>query len=77
MEKIVECVPNFSEGRNSDVIDAIAGAVRSVTGVYLLSAEPDKDYNRTVVTFIGSPQAVVEAAFQATSAAGRQALPQG
>jgi glutamate formiminotransferase/formiminotetrahydrofolate cyclodeaminase len=69
MEKIVECVPNFSEGRNSDVIDAIAGAVRSVTGVHLLSAEPDKDYNRTVVTFIGSPQAVVEAAFQATSAA--------
>ncbi|MGB2958900.1 MAG: glutamate formimidoyltransferase [Bacteroidota bacterium] len=69
MEKIVECVPNFSEGRDTDVIDTIAGAVRSVPGAHLLSAEPDKDYNRTVVTFIGSPEVVVEAAFQATRTA--------
>jgi len=69
MEKIVECVPNFSEGRNTDVIDAIAGAARSVPGAHLLSAESDKDYNRTVVTLIGSPEAVVEAAFRATRTA--------
>ena len=69
MEKIVECVPNFSEGRDSDVVNAIADAVRGVPGTHLLSAEPDKDYNRTVVTFIGSPEVVVEAAFQATRTA--------
>jgi glutamate formiminotransferase len=63
---LVECVPNFSEGRNTGTIDAIAAAVRSVAGVKLLSVEPDKDYNRTVVTFVGSPDAVVEAAFQST-----------
>jgi glutamate formiminotransferase / formiminotetrahydrofolate cyclodeaminase len=69
MPPIVECVPNFSEGRNSDTINAIGAAVRSVAGVTLLSVEPDKDYNRTVVTFVGSPDAVVEAAYQATRVA--------
>jgi glutamate formiminotransferase len=66
MTKIVECVPNFSEGRDLTVINAIAGAVTSVHRVKFISAEPDKDYNRTVVTFIGEPTSVVEAAFQAT-----------
>lgn len=66
MSPVVECVPNFSEGRNLHVINAIAGAITSVPDVKFISAEPDKDYNRTVVTFIGAPQAVVEAAFEAT-----------
>jgi glutamate formiminotransferase / formiminotetrahydrofolate cyclodeaminase len=66
MRKIVECVPNFSEGRNARVINAIGGAISEVGGVKFISAEPDKDYNRTVVTFIGEPDAAVEAAFRAT-----------
>ncbi len=69
MPRIVECVPNFSEGRDIKVINAIAGAASSVEGVKLLSAEPDKDYNRTVVTFVGDPEGVVEAAFRATAKA--------
>lgn len=69
MSPLVECVPNFSEGRNLHVINAIAGAITSVPGVKFISAEPDKDYNRTVVTFIGAPEAVVEAAFEATKKA--------
>lgn len=69
MPRLVECVPNFSEGRNIRVINEIAGAITSVPGVKFISAEPDKDYNRTVVTFIGPPDEVVEAAFQATKKA--------
>jgi len=66
MARIVECVPNFSEGRNIRVINAIAGAISAVAGVKFISAEPDKDYNRTVVTFVGEPGAVLEGAFQGT-----------
>ena len=66
MTRIVECVPNFSEGRNPDVIEAIARSIRAVAGVRLLSVEPDKDYNRSVVTFVGEPEAVESAAFEAT-----------
>jgi glutamate formiminotransferase/formiminotetrahydrofolate cyclodeaminase len=69
MAKIVECVPNFSEGRNIRTINAIAGAINGVHGVKFISAEPDKDYNRTVVTFVGDTAAVVEAAFVATKKA--------
>jgi len=69
LKQIVECVPNFSEGRNLDIINAIADSIRKVPGVKLLGAEPDKDYNRTVVTFIGEPESVKEAAFQATKTA--------
>ncbi|RPI06896.1 MAG: glutamate formimidoyltransferase [Ignavibacteriae bacterium] len=69
MQKIVECVPNFSEGQNQKTIDAISASIRAVTGVRLLNIEPDKDYNRTVVTFIGEPEAVLEAAFQSTKTA--------
>ena len=69
MPRVVECVPNFSEGRNIKTINAIAGAITAVSGVKFISAEPDKDYNRTVVTFIGDPAGVVEAAFQATKKA--------
>ncbi len=68
-EKIVECVPNFSEGRDKAVIDQITNAIKSVSGTTLLSAEMGADVNRTVVTFIGSPEAVAEAAFQAIKTA--------
>ena len=69
MAAIVECVPNFSEGRDREVIAKIGDAVRAIAGATLLSVEPDKDYNRTVVTFVGTPEAVVEAAYEATKAA--------
>ena len=65
MDKIVECVPNFSEGRNKAVIDAIADAIRQTEGVMLLDVDPGAATNRTVMTFVGEPDAVVEAAFQA------------
>lgn len=71
MSKIVECVPNFSEGRDAAVIGAIRDAISAVAGVKLISAEPDRDYNRTVVTFVGEPDPVVEAAFRATETAAR------
>jgi len=69
MEKIVECVPNFSEGNDQAVISAITGRIGAVDGVTLLGVEPDRDYNRCVVTFVGSPERVVEAAFAGTRAA--------
>jgi len=65
MPKLVECVPNFSEGRDRGVIDAIAAAISSVSGVKLLDVDPGADTNRTVYTFVGSPDGVVEAAFRA------------
>jgi glutamate formiminotransferase/formiminotetrahydrofolate cyclodeaminase len=68
-KKIIECVPNFSEGRNLDIIDKIASAVKSTQNVKLLNVEPDKDYNRTVITFVGEPSGVKEAAFTAISTA--------
>jgi len=66
MDKIVECVPNFSEGKDKAVIDAIAAAIQSVQGVKLLDVDPGADFNRTVYTFVGEPEPVLEAAFQAT-----------
>ncbi len=69
MEKIVECVPNFSDGRNPEVHKAIGDAIRAVQGVKLLDVDPDASYNRVVVTFVGEPQAVVEAAVRATHVA--------
>jgi len=65
MSALVECVPNFSEGRDRKVIDAIADAVRSVPGVALLDVDPGAATNRTVYTFAGAPEDVLEAAFQA------------
>jgi len=64
MRKIVECVPNISEGRNQVIIDACADAVRKVKGVKLLDVDPGKSTNRTVFTFVGDPESVVEGAFQ-------------
>jgi len=65
MQKIVECVPNFSEGRDMIIIDQITSAIKDVEGVTLLDVDPGADTNRTVVTFVGGPDAAVEAAFQA------------
>jgi glutamate formiminotransferase / formiminotetrahydrofolate cyclodeaminase len=65
MQKLIECVPNFSEGRDLDVIRQITGTVESVEGVSLLDVDPGASTNRTVVTFVGSPEAAVEAAFRA------------
>ena len=65
-KKIVECVPNFSEGRDKAKIEAIAGAIRSVAGATLLDVDPGADTNRTVYTFVGEPQAVLEAALAAS-----------
>ena len=61
--KLVECVPNFSEGRDQAIIDKIADAIRSTAGVTLLDVDPGVDTNRTVVTFIGAPEAMLEGAF--------------
>lgn len=65
MEKLVECVPNFSEGRRADVIEAIVGEIRKIDGVKLLDVKPDASHNRTVVTFVGEPEAAKQAAFSA------------
>jgi glutamate formiminotransferase / formiminotetrahydrofolate cyclodeaminase len=62
-KKIIECVPNFSEGRDMVIIKQITDVIESVDGVKLLDVDPGKDTNRTVVTFVGSPEAVSEAAF--------------
>jgi len=64
MEKIVECVPNFSEGKDKTIIKAISAAIDSVDGVKLLDVDPGADFNRTVFTFVGDPETVVEAALQ-------------
>ncbi len=65
MKKIVECVPNFSEGKDKSIINAISAAVESVNGVKLLDVDPGVDFNRTVYTFVGEPEPILEAAFQA------------
>ncbi len=67
---IIECVPNFSEGRNMDVIRQITDEIEKIEGVRLLDVDPGKATNRTVVTFVGNPYDVVEAAFQAIKKAG-------
>ncbi len=64
MDKLVECVPNISEGRDRRIIDAVAGVVRETEGVTLLDVDPGADTNRTVITFIGPPDPVAEAAFR-------------
>lgn len=64
MRKLVECVPNISEGRDKAKIDAIASVVETVSGVKLLDVDPGSSTNRTVITFVGEPEQVVEAAFR-------------
>jgi glutamate formiminotransferase/formiminotetrahydrofolate cyclodeaminase len=69
MPEIIECVPNFSDGRNPEVYNAIADAVRTVRGAQVLDVSSDPDHNRTVITFVGNAQAVEEAAFRAIKCA--------
>ena len=62
--RLIECVPNFSEGRDAAKIKIITDAITSVEGITILDVDPGADTNRTVVTFVGSPDAVAEGAFQ-------------
>lgn len=71
MNKVVECVPNFSEGRDKAVIEKLADAIRSVEGAELLDVDPGADTNRTVFTIVGAPENVSEAAFQAIATAAK------
>ena len=70
MQQLIECVPNFSEGRDMHIIKQITDEIEAVEGVRLLNVDPGKATNRTVVTFVGTPQAVVDAAFAAIKKAG-------
>src|SRR5271163_218549 len=67
--RLIECVPNFSEGRNRETIRAIAESIAAVPGVQLLRAESDPDHNRSVITFAGTPQAVAQAALRGVAEA--------
>lgn len=69
LRRIVECVPNFSEGRNPEVLRQIASAIRGVPGILLLGQEQDPDHHRAVITYVGDPDAVVEAAVRAAAVA--------
>ena len=69
MNRIMECVPNFSEGRDKNVIRQIADAIGSISSVRVLNVDPGEAANRTVITFAGEPEAVAEAAFQGAKAA--------
>ncbi len=69
--RLIECVPNFSEGRDAAKVDAIVEAIRSAPGVVVLDRESDADHNRSVVTFAGAPEAVFEAALRGVEAAVR------
>jgi len=69
MDRVVECVPNFSEGKRKDVIDEIVRAIESVDGVYVITSEMDPDYNRTVVTIVGSPENIVDGVFEGAKVA--------
>ncbi|MBT8326910.1 MAG: glutamate formimidoyltransferase, partial [Bacteroidia bacterium] len=69
-QQLIECVPNFSEGRDLGIIKQITNEIESVDGVKLLDVDPGHATNRTVVTFVGTPDAVINAAFKAISKAG-------
>jgi len=70
-QRVVECVPNFSEGRDGARIRVITDAIQAVKGIRLLDVDPGADTNRTVVTFVGDPDSVAEAAFQAVKTAAQ------
>lgn len=69
MAKIVECIPNISEGRRMEVVEAIVGEVRNVPGVVLLDYSSNADHNRTVITYVGDPEQIQEATFRLVSMA--------
>ena len=64
MKRLIECVPNFSEGRDPARVDALVAAMSAVGGVYVLDCEMDADHNRSVITLVGEPEAVAEAALR-------------
>ena len=70
MKRLIECVPNFSEGRDMSIIKQITDEIETVEGVRLLNVDPGKATNRTVVTFVGEPELVIEAAYRAIRKAG-------
>jgi glutamate formiminotransferase len=72
MNSLIECVPNFSEGRRPEVVEEILNAIRAVPGTSVLDHSSDADHNRTVVTFVGSPESVENAALAPQPAAGGQ-----
>ena len=72
MNQIIECVPNFSEGRNQEVINEISEAISNTKGVHLLNVDPGQATNRTVMTFVGDPDSVISAAFNAIKAASEK-----
>ena len=69
MKKLIECVPNFSEGNDIHIIDQITAEIKAVEGVSLIDVDPGKATNRTVVTMVGTPEEVCEAAFRAVKKA--------
>ncbi len=71
MKQLIECVPNFSEGRDEKIIKQITDAIESVDGIKLLNVDPGKATNRTVVTFVGEPEQVIEAAFRGAKMAAQ------
>ena len=72
MNQIVECVPNFSEGNDNEVLNSISAAISGSKGVSLLNVDPGKATNRTVMTFVGDPDSVVKAAFNAIKVASEK-----
>jgi len=71
VKQIVECIPNFSEGRRQEVIDRIVAAMAQVPGARVLDVQSDVDHNRSVVTLVGAPEAALEAAFQGIASAAQ------
>ena len=71
MQQLIECVPNFSEGRNMNIINQITSEIEKIDGVSLIDVDPGKATNRTVVTMVGTPEEVIEAAFQAVKKSQR------
>ena len=69
VQKLIECVPNFSEGRDMNIINQITAEIQTVEGVRLIDVDPGKATNRTVVTMVGTPDEVCEAAFRAVKRA--------
>ena len=72
MNQIIECVPNFSEGRNQEIINEISEAISNTKGVHLLNVDPGQATNRTVMTFVGDPDSVISAAFNAIKTASEK-----
>src|SRR2546423_9269952 len=72
MDRLVECVPNFSEGRKPETIDALVHAIQAIPGVVVLDRQSDADHNRSVLTFIGPPESVAEPAFRPAEEALRR-----